>query len=151
MNIFNFSLKNISFNQIGVVGFMFICTLILLFTPDVAHATGGGMPYEDGLKKIQDSLTGPWALGVSIVAIIGGVAGFVVGGADLTQFAKTMLGIVIGVAVIVNAASLATYIGAKGAMISPTNVVSHQYIDQNKQNDLYTLNTHLIFTNLKLV
>jgi len=123
-SFFNSSYQQKQWINLCVTSLFVLLIIGLLFCPDFAHASkGSGMPYEDGLTKIKESLTGPYALIVSIAAVIGAFVGLIFGG-DLNGFIKTLLFIVIGVAVIVNAASLISLLGSTGAMIAASDVIS---------------------------
>jgi|GEM_PF-4898471 len=106
----------------GITALIALFVMALVLCPDFVHAaTETGMPYEKGLAKVRDSLTGPFAMGVSIFAIVSAFAAILFGG-DLNGFIKTLLTIVIGVAVLANAAVIWNLVGGNGSMISPSDV-----------------------------
>jgi type IV secretion system protein VirB2 len=85
----------------------------------LAATTGGGegaMPWESPLSKIQDSITGPVAMGISLLAIVAAGAGLVFGG-EISGFIKTIIYIVLVIALIVAASSIMTNVFGKGMLI----------------------------------
>lgn len=105
---------------------MALAVLVLLFMPDFAHAAGaggGGMPWESPLQKLIDSLTGPVAIGVSILCIL--AAGLVLAfGGEITGFVRTLIVVVLVISVIVFAAGLLTQLTGKSALIPGLPLVS---------------------------
>lgn len=68
---------------------------------------GGGLPYEDGLKSLAASITGPVPFVISLAGIVGCGAMLIFGG-EISGFMRTMVFIVLVVAVIVQAGSIVT-------------------------------------------
>jgi type IV secretion system protein VirB2 len=74
-------------------------------------------------------MTGPVAFGISIIAIIGAGAGIIFGGADMNGFFRTMIFIVLVLALIVGANNILSTLFGVGAEIggsgnqSPITVV----------------------------
>lgn len=98
---------------------MLFAVVTMLFLPDLAHAAsagGGGMPWESPLQKLVDSLTGPVAIGISILCILGAGLALAFGG-EITGFVRTMIVIVLVVAVIVFAAGFLTQLTGKSALL----------------------------------
>lgn len=64
---------------------------------------GGGMPWESGLQKVRDSLSGPVAVAISLIAIVASGVMLVFGG-DMQGFMRTgaYLALVIGLIVMAN-------------------------------------------------
>lgn len=92
--------------------------LMLLLAPD-AHAsagTGGGLPYEDWLTKIRQSITGPVAFSISIIAIVAAGAMLIFGG-DMNGFMKTLVFIVLVLAFVIAAQNMLSAITGTGAVI----------------------------------
>lgn len=101
------------------VALMLFVVAALLFVPDFAHAAGAGgsgMPWESPLQKLVDSLTGPVAIGISILCILGAGLALAFGG-EITGFVRTMIVIVLVVAVIVFAAGFLTQLTGKSALL----------------------------------
>ena len=78
---------------------------VLLLFPDIAHASSTGMPWEGPLTKLVDSITGPVAFGISVLALVASVAGLVFGG-ELSGLIKNMLFLALGISVIVFATNM---------------------------------------------
>jgi type IV secretory pathway VirB2 component (pilin) len=70
---------------------------IVLLAPSVALASGTGMPWETPLQSILDSITGPVAKAVAILAIVLTGLGFAMGETGGTM--RRLCGIVFGVAI----------------------------------------------------
>lgn len=96
-----------------------LAALLALIAPDVlaAGAGGGGLPYEAGLTLLQNSLTGPVALAVSVIAVVVTGATLIFGG-DISGFARSMVYIVLVGAVLVAAGNVATTLFGAGASVS---------------------------------
>ena len=96
-----------------------VLALMMLLAPD-AHAsagTGGGLPYEDWLTKIRQSITGPVAFSISIIAIVAAGAMLIFGG-DLNGFMKTLVFIVLVLAFVIAAQNMLSAITGTGAVIA---------------------------------
>ncbi len=78
---------------------------VLLLFPDLAHASSTGMPWEGPLTKLVDSITGPVAFGISVLALVASVAGLIFGG-ELSGLIKNMLFLALGISVIVFATNM---------------------------------------------
>jgi type IV secretion system protein VirB2 len=73
-------------------------------------AGGGGLPWEGPLQMIQQSLSGPVAGGVAMIALV--VAGSaLIFGEDMGGFAKKMVGVVMAGAVLVLGNSMLSSLG----------------------------------------
>lgn len=96
-----------------------LCAFILL-TPQHAFAstgTGGSLPYESWLTSLQNSVTGPVAFTLSIVGIViaGGVLIF---GGDLNGFFRTLIFLVLVMALLVGAQNMMSSFFGKGAVLA---------------------------------
>jgi type IV secretory pathway VirB2 component (pilin) len=93
--------------------------LFATWAPDaLASTTGGGMPYESGLGKLRDSITGPTAFIISIIAIVIAGLGLIFGG-DFNAFAKVMVYLVLVIGIVVAANNMFTYLFGFGAVMQP--------------------------------
>ena len=95
--------------------------LILLCTlPQLSWAStsdGGALPYEAWLTKLQSSVTGPVAFSISIIGIV--VAGSVmIFGGDLNSFFRSMIFLVLVMALLVGAQNIMSSFFGHGALIS---------------------------------
>ena len=86
-----------------------------------SEGSGGGLPYESWLGKLRDSLTGPVAFAVSIIGII--VAGAVlIFGGDMNGFFRTLVFLVLVMALIVGANNLMSGFFGRGADLSGISI-----------------------------
>ena len=93
---------------------------VLMLLTSQAHAAsgaGGGLPYEDWLVRIRQSITGPVAFGISVIAIVAAGAMLIFGG-DLTGFMKTLVFIVLVLAFVIAAQNTLAAITGTGAVIA---------------------------------
>jgi type IV secretion system protein VirB2 len=110
-----------SFNRPTLVYIGLALLLAVLFlTPDSAHAAvgaGGGLPYESWLANLRSSVTGPVAFALSIIGIViaGGVLIF---GGDLNGFFRTLIFIVLVMALLVGAQNIMSNFFGQGAEIA---------------------------------
>jgi type IV secretion system protein VirB2 len=91
-----------------------------LLTPQQAFAsvgTGGSLPYESWLTNLRNSVTGPVAFALSIIGIVvaGGVLIF---GGDLNGFFRTLIFIVLVMALLVGAQNVMGTFFGRGAVIA---------------------------------
>jgi type IV secretion system protein VirB2 len=94
--------------------------MLWVIPPEIAEAsvgTGGGLPYETWLTSLQNSVTGPVAFTLSIIGIVvaGGVLIF---GGDLNGFFRTLIFIVLVMALLVGAQNIMSTLFARGAVIT---------------------------------
>ncbi|MDP8534916.1 TrbC/VirB2 family protein [Campylobacter coli] len=82
----------------------------------LASTTGAGLPWEGPLEQIKASLSGPVAFIMSILAIIGAGAGLIWGG-ELGGFIKTLIYIVLVIAIVVGAGNFMGIFNTSGALI----------------------------------
>ncbi|MBY0239453.1 MAG: conjugal transfer system pilin TrbC [Burkholderiaceae bacterium] len=97
-----------------------IILLLVMLTPHSAWAAvgaGGSLPYETWLTSLRNSVTGPVAFSLSIIGIIisGGILIF---GGDLNGFFRTMIFVVLVMALLVGAQNLMSGLFTRGAEIS---------------------------------
>lgn len=95
------------------------CLLVLVAVADSALASTGaqGFEYEDALEKFADSITGPVAFFVAIIAMAASGFGIVFGG-ELTGWIKIACGIICMVGFIVFSANIFQGLfGVSGALI----------------------------------
>lgn len=93
-----------------------ILLCILGITVAFASTTGAGLPWESPLDTIKASITGPVAFVISLLAIIGAGAGLVFGG-EISGFLKTLIYIVLVIALIIGATNLMSMFSSSGAII----------------------------------
>ena len=101
-----------------VVMFGALALLMLLTTQaHAASGAGGGLPYEDWLTRIRQSITGPVAFGISVIAIVAAGAMLIFGG-DMNGFMKTLVFIVLVLAFVIAAQNTLSAITGTGAVIA---------------------------------
>ena len=91
----------------------------LALAPDAmaTTGTGGSLPYESWLTSLRNSVTGPVAFSLSIIGIVvaGGVLIF---GGELNAFFRTLIFIVLVMALLVGAQNMMTSFFGKGAELT---------------------------------
>ena len=109
-----------STNQLCMYAVLALVVTFLATTPLAAFAsegTGGTLPYESWLTNLRNSVTGPVAFAVSIVGIV--VAGSVlIFGGDLNGFFRTLIFLVLVMALIVGAQNMMSTFFGRGAEIT---------------------------------
>lgn len=105
-----------------VLGFTIL--LFMFINPSIAASTsGGGLPYESWLTKISNSITGPFAFAVSIIALVAAGATLIFGG-DLNGFMRVLIFIVLVLSFVIAAKNTMSAITGKGAQIGSQPVYS---------------------------
>ncbi|WP_039816527.1 conjugal transfer system pilin TrbC [Xanthomonas arboricola] len=101
----------------------------LLLAPQHAFAsegTGGSLPYEDWLTNLRNSVTGPVAFALSIIGIVV-AGGILIFGGELNGFFRTLIFIVLVMALLVGAQNMMSTFFGRGAEIAAlTDGVLHQ-------------------------
>ncbi|PLY12868.1 MAG: conjugal transfer protein TrbC [Sedimenticola sp.] len=100
------------YKEIFWVGLIFA-----LMVTDATAGTATGLPWENPLQTITNSITGPVALAISLIAIV--ITGaMLIWGGEVNDFARKLIIIVLVIALIVAATNvLTTLFGATGAVI----------------------------------
>lgn len=97
---------------------MLLALLVLAPHPAwAAEGTGGSLPYESWLTNLRNSVTGPVAFALSIIGIViaGGVLIF---GGDLNGFFRTLIFLVLVMALLVGAQNVMSTFFGRGAEIA---------------------------------
>ena len=103
--------------------------LFLALSPSLALAAGtggGGLPWETPLQNVQQSLTGPVAKGIALVAIVGALGTLLFLHAEMNQFTRVIVFIVMGIGTLVGANAFLSGSGAQGAEVTGTPKTSHE-------------------------
>jgi type IV secretory pathway VirB2 component (pilin) len=99
--------------------------LALLLVSNLALASNAtGLPWEDPLQMIADSLTGPVAFAISLVAmaVAGGMLLF---GGEMTEFGKMICKLVLALGIMLGGAGLlGTLFGVSGAVVAQQSAVA---------------------------
>lgn len=102
------------------ITFWLVLLMLLALLPDHALASegaGGTLPYESWLINLRNSVTGPVAFTLSMIGIV--VAGGVlVMGGDLSGFFRTLIFIVLVLALLVGAQNMMSNFFGRGAEIA---------------------------------
>jgi type IV secretion system protein TrbC len=103
--------------HIPIVPILVLLLIFFVCGSEQAHASthGGGLPYEAWLKKLQDSMTGPVARGLSLIGIVV-AGGMLIFGGELNAFARTAIFIVLVMALLVGANSFMNNF-SKGSLV----------------------------------
>jgi len=99
---------------------MMLVMVALMVMPELAMASAPGaddLPFVGSMKKVSDSLSGPFATALSIVAIVGAGAMLIFGG-DMNGFMRTLIFLVMVIAMIITAGSLVTFLGGSSAVVA---------------------------------
>jgi type IV secretion system protein TrbC len=89
-----------------LVATLAILAVIVLSDPAFA-SSGGGLPWETPLNKVKDSLSGPVALAVGVIAFFAGGAMLVFGG-EMTDFARRAALVVLACGFLLGGSNLLT-------------------------------------------
>jgi type IV secretory pathway VirB2 component (pilin) len=95
----------------------FVFLMLLASHAQAASGAGGGLPYEDWLTRIRQSITGPVAFAISVIAIVAAGAMLIFGG-DMNGFMKTLVFIVLVLAFVIAAQNTLSAITGTGAVIA---------------------------------
>lgn len=99
---------------------MFAIFAIFLLAPEHAFAsagTGGSLPYEDWLVNLRKSVTGPVAFTLSLIGIVV-AGGILIFGGELNGFFRTLVFIVLVMALLVGAENMLSGFFGRGAEIT---------------------------------
>lgn len=121
-----FQLDRNAFFYVG----LFALLAFFLLSPQLAFASegvGGSLPYEDWLTDLRNSVTGPVAFSLSMIGIVvaGGVLIF---GGELNGFFRTLIFIVLVMALLVGAQNMMGTFFGKGAEIAALTDGAAQYL-----------------------
>ncbi|AIL64740.1 Conjugal transfer protein TrbC [Rickettsiales bacterium Ac37b] len=99
------------------ISFLILTFLFSLSNRVYAYTGGAGLPWEAPLKTLQESLTGPVAMTVAIMAMcVSGIA--LVWGEEISGFTRRILMLVLAISVLVSSASIITTLfSVSGALI----------------------------------
>lgn len=101
--------------------------IMLLVTSTLAHA-GGTLPFESGLTKISNSLSGPVAISIAVIAFA--AAGIMyVFNPDATALIKGLIGLCIALGVMFGGKVFVDLIAKPS---SSGNVISQIYLEKGK-------------------
>lgn len=106
---------------LGLPALLVLCVLALcLLAPSMAFAsegTGGSLPYEGWLTNLRNSVTGPVAFTLSLIGIVV-AGGILIFGGELNAFFRTLIFIVLVMALLVGAQNMMSTFFGRGALIA---------------------------------
>jgi type IV secretory pathway VirB2 component (pilin) len=104
---------------LAVVSLLVLAGFLLAPHPSFAAVSvGGGLPYETWLASLRNSVTGPVAFTISLIGLI--VAGAVlIFGGELNAFFRTLIFLVLVMALIISSQNMLTNFFGVGAVIGP--------------------------------
>jgi type IV secretion system protein TrbC len=99
--------------------FLLAMLAVMWALPDLARAaegTGGALPYETWLTNLRNSVTGPVAFTIALIGIVvaGGVMIF---GGELNSFFRTLIFIVLVMALLIGAQNMMGTFFGRGAVL----------------------------------
>lgn len=102
-------------NTVLIIG-AFTLSLSLILADPAFASSGGGLPWEGPLQRIQQSITGPVAgfIALAAVAVAGGMLIF---GGELNDFARRLMYVVLVAGILLGATQIVALFGATGASI----------------------------------
>lgn len=100
-----------------------VLVLLLITHPACASSTGGGLPFDSYLTKIQKSITGPFAFTAAIIGLVGAGATLIFGG-EMNGFLRTLIFIVLVLSFLVAAQNTMSAITGKGAEIAKPSILT---------------------------
>ena len=112
--------------------------LLLVFAPTIfaADTTTNSLPYEDWLKTIQKSLTGPVAFSVSLIGMVSAGASLIFMGGEMGRFMRTMIYLALVMTLLVGANNLMTSL-FNGAVIDRVENTVNASTHQDKASVIY--------------
>jgi type IV secretion system protein VirB2 len=114
---------------------LFMVMSLVFLLPEQAFATGtaGGLPYESWLTNLQNSVTGPVAFALSIIGIVvaGGVLIF---GGDLNGFFRTLIFLVLVMALLIAANNIMTSFFGAGAEVALNDMQPQTVLTARRSN-----------------
>lgn len=118
---FHISLNEKDCKRLENLFFFFLVALLMFcIMSEPAHATswsGQDMPYEAGLQKLYKSVTGPVAFALSLIGIVAAGAALIFGG-DMNGFLRSLVFLVLVIAIIVGASNFMKVFTGDGATIA---------------------------------
>jgi type IV secretion system protein TrbC len=125
-------LVNSTNQKTNCIFFLLIGVIVLLaLLPHAAFASstgGSGLPWESPLQKLQESITGPVAFVLSLLGIVVAGSALIFGG-EISGFVKTMIFVVLVVAIIIGAQNMMSSLFGRGAEIGTPKqmaTITHQ-------------------------
>lgn len=115
-------------NAVFYIGLLALLSFFLL-APQITFAsegTGGSLPYESWLTNLRNSVTGPVAFTLSLIGIVV-AGGILIFGGELNGFFRTLIFIVLVMALLVGAQNMMGSFFGRGAEIAGATDASFPY------------------------
>lgn len=100
-----------------LLALLFVYVLLLPGHAYASEGTGGSLPYESWLTNLRNSVTGPVAFALAFIGLVVSGGTLVLGG-DLNGFFRTMLFLVLVMALLVGAQNMMSTFFGRGAEIA---------------------------------
>ncbi|WP_211831049.1 TrbC/VirB2 family protein [Kistimonas asteriae] len=98
--------------------FCVLALAVFIISPDVFASSSTGMPWENPLKTIQQSFTGPVAFSISVIGLVVCALSLIFGGGEIGGVAKGIIGVVMVISIAVMANNIISLLfGISGAVI----------------------------------
>ena len=112
-------------NAVFYLGLLALLSVILLapHTALASEGTGGSLPYESWLTNLRNSVTGPVAFTLSLIGIVV-AGGILIFGGELNGFFRTLIFIVLVMALLVGAQNMMGSFFGRGAEIAAATDLS---------------------------
>lgn len=104
------------FNRLASIVTPFTAIFLLVAAPAFASTGGTALPWEGPLQTIQDSLTGPVATTIAVIALFAAGAGLVFGD-EMSAFVKRVLVGVMSLALLIAGSHFVTALNISGVAI----------------------------------
>ncbi len=106
-------------NAVFYLGLLALLAFFLLapHTAFASEGTGGSLPYESWLANLRNSVTGPVAFTLSLIGIVV-AGGILIFGGELNGFFRTLIFIVLVMALLVGAQNMMSTFFGRGAEIA---------------------------------
>ena len=95
----------------------FLAILVTSHPAMAAVGQGGSLPYESWLSNLSNSVTGPVAFALSLIGIVV-AGGILIFGGELNAFFRTLIFLVLVMALIIGAKNMMTTFFGQGATIA---------------------------------
>ena len=121
--------------NLAMFGVLAAVLAMMMIAPNEAHAsvgTGGSLPYESWLSNLQASVTGPVAFALAIIGIVV-AGGILIFGGELNAFFRTIIFIVLVMALIIGAQNMMSNFFGRGAVIASPEQAQAQGEAQTEQ------------------
>lgn len=89
---------------------------MMIIEPAFAAGGGGGLPWEGPLQQIQQSITGPVAMAIALIAVAV-AGGMLIFGGEINDFARRLAYVVLVCGILLGATQVVGLFGGGGASI----------------------------------